>query len=333
MESEFAGLSLDDEEEEILQAQGDSDSVNNEEFLSLVGCFLTASIIHYPTMKSTMANLWHSAKGVQIRDLGEKRGEDPLKVPLISSPFWVQIHDVPIGFYSYNLAMQLGKFIGIFQEYDGSSLGKENMNFMPIRVQVDIRHPLKRKKQVMFKNKCSYVRFKYERLTPFFYFYCGRLGHNDSFCEAKMEAGVEVDMMGWDLSLRAQSRRAQAMRSVWLREEGGSGGGMGKRGEFKGNNEWGSVGNFEESVDPILGFNLEGKRFSSRLERVRSLTVNSQMAMEHDLENEMIVGEERKKRARKDIEDGSEMEWRNRRLHGINHLLLAAAKRQADRSQ
>ncbi|MFQ6660608.1 hypothetical protein Gotur_029059, partial [Gossypium turneri] len=64
MESEFAGLSLDDEEEEILQAQGDSDSVNNEEFLSL-----------------------------------------------------------------------LGKFIGIFQEYDGSSLGKENMNFMRIRVQ------------------------------------------------------------------------------------------------------------------------------------------------------------------------------------------------------
>ncbi|MBA0789020.1 hypothetical protein Gotri_006729 [Gossypium trilobum] len=73
MESEFAGLSLDDDEEEILQAQGDSDSVNNEEFFSLVGCFLTASIIHYPAMKSTMANLWHLVKGVQIRDLGEKR--------------------------------------------------------------------------------------------------------------------------------------------------------------------------------------------------------------------------------------------------------------------
>ncbi|MBA0789019.1 hypothetical protein Gotri_006729 [Gossypium trilobum] len=93
--------------------------------------------------------------------------------------------------------MQLGNFIGIFQEYDGSSLGKENMNFMRIRVQVDIRRPLKRKKQ----------------------------------------AGVKVDMMGWDLSLRAQSRRAQAMRSVWLREEGGFGGGMNKMGEFRGNNE------------------------------------------------------------------------------------------------
>ncbi|MFQ6647702.1 hypothetical protein Gotur_021921 [Gossypium turneri] len=136
MESEFGGLSLDDDDEEILQAQRDIESVSEEEVLSLVGCFLTASIIHYPAMKSTMPNLWHPFKGVQIRDLGEKR-------------------------------------------------------------------------------------FKYERLT-LCCFYCGRLGHNDSFCEAKMEARVEIDEMGWDFSLHAQSRRAQAMNSAWLREEGGS---------------------------------------------------------------------------------------------------------------
>ncbi|PPD83254.1 hypothetical protein GOBAR_DD19822 [Gossypium barbadense] len=47
------------------------------------------------------------------------------------------------------------------------------------------------------------------------------LSHNESFCEAKMEAGVEIDEMSWDLSLRAQSIRAQAMSSAWLREEGG----------------------------------------------------------------------------------------------------------------
>ncbi|MBA0813055.1 hypothetical protein Gohar_026938 [Gossypium harknessii] len=72
MESIFSGLSLDDDDEEILQAQGDTESVSEEEFLSLVRCFLTVSIIHYPAMKSTMANLWHPVKGVQIRDLGEK---------------------------------------------------------------------------------------------------------------------------------------------------------------------------------------------------------------------------------------------------------------------
>ncbi|MBA0575935.1 hypothetical protein Golob_027549, partial [Gossypium lobatum] len=54
-----------------------------------------------------------------------QRGEDPLKIPLIYSPSWVQIHDVPIGFVSKNLAIQMGNFIGEFMEYDGSNLGKE----------------------------------------------------------------------------------------------------------------------------------------------------------------------------------------------------------------
>ncbi|MBA0862379.1 hypothetical protein Goshw_007750, partial [Gossypium schwendimanii] len=35
-----------------------------------------------------------------------------------------------------------------------------------------------------------------------------------------MALGVEVADMGWDLSLQAQSRRALAMNTVWLREEG-----------------------------------------------------------------------------------------------------------------
>ncbi|MBA0681719.1 hypothetical protein Goari_023500, partial [Gossypium aridum] len=72
MESDFVGLTLDEEEEAILRVQVDSDSVREEKALSLVGYFLTASIIHYLAMKSTMANLWHPVRGVQIRDLGEK---------------------------------------------------------------------------------------------------------------------------------------------------------------------------------------------------------------------------------------------------------------------
>lgn len=203
-------------------------------------------------MKSTMANLWHPVQGVQIRDLGEKRylfqffhimdlervlkgslwtfnnhllilshlqqGEEPLKVSLIYSPFWVQIHDVPIFLFSEKLAEQSGNFLGDFLEYDGSGRGKENRNYMRIRAKLDIRRPLKRKKQVLFNGRCSYVRFKYECLS-LFCFYCGRLGYSDSFYEAKMMLDVEVAKMGWDLSLRTQSRRALSMTSIWLREE------------------------------------------------------------------------------------------------------------------
>ncbi|MFQ6623906.1 hypothetical protein Gotur_004234 [Gossypium turneri] len=162
MERELANLSLDDKEDKILQTQMDLHSVSVEIDLCLVGCFLTASVIHFPAMRSTMANLWLPVKGAQISDLGKEmflfkffhkmdlervlkgspwtfnnhllmlhwleKEEDPLKVPLIFVCFWVQIHEVPPGF--------------------------------------------------------------------------------------------DVAEMGWDLSLRAQSRRSLAMSSVWLREDG-----------------------------------------------------------------------------------------------------------------
>ncbi|KAH1074491.1 hypothetical protein J1N35_026819 [Gossypium stocksii] len=73
MESDFAGLTLNEEEEVILQIQAIPDLEREEGVFRLVGCFLTASIIHFQAMKSTMANLWHPIQGVQIRDLGEMR--------------------------------------------------------------------------------------------------------------------------------------------------------------------------------------------------------------------------------------------------------------------
>lgn len=67
----MVALSLDDQEDEIDEAQRQvgSSVMENE---NLIGCFLTASIIHFPTMRSTLVNLWHSIKGVEILDLGKK---------------------------------------------------------------------------------------------------------------------------------------------------------------------------------------------------------------------------------------------------------------------
>ncbi|KAL1163005.1 hypothetical protein V6Z11_A07G239200 [Gossypium hirsutum] len=80
----------------------------------------------------------------------------------------------------------------------------------------------------MYRGSCTYVKFKYERLS-LFCFYCGRLGHNDSYFEANMALGIEIAELGWDLSLRAQSQMALSMNSVWLREE--------RKGRIKGNRQ------------------------------------------------------------------------------------------------
>ncbi|KAG8501475.1 hypothetical protein CXB51_003988 [Gossypium anomalum] len=144
-----------------------------------------------------------------------------------------------------------------------------------------------------------------------------RLGHNDSYCEAKMALGVEIAKLRWDLSLRAQSRMALAMNSTTEKTNQG----------------------FGRSYDPILGVNLEGKIEILNSKRDKQLIPSRFTDMEHDLEEEALMGEERKKRARGEMEvpaelgEGSTSVVRNKSVMEVNHLLSAAAKRQVDRTQ
>lgn len=165
---------------------------------------------------------------------------------------------------------------------------------MRIRAHIDIRRPLKWKKQVIFNGRCSYVKFRYERLSLFCFYY-GHFGHNDSFCEAKMLIGVKVAKLGWDLSLRAQSRKALSMNSIWLREDD-DGKSEGEKRYIRGstNRIWAADNTVRggKVINPILGFNLE--RGSSNLDLQKENKISDWMntVMEHDLEEGVIIGEE-----------------------------------------
>lgn len=167
---------------------------------------------------------------------------------------------------------------------------------MRIKAQIDIRRPSKRKKQVLFNGRCSYVRFKYERLS-LFYFYCDRLGHSDSFCKVKMLLEVEIVELGWDLSLRAQSCRALSMNSIWLRKEDDENheGDM-RNNQAPRNRIWNaySNGKSEKAIDPILGFSLKGGSLSYDTQKEKIQSELMQTRMEHDLEVSLL--EKREKR-------------------------------------
>ncbi|MBA0780176.1 hypothetical protein Gotri_004315 [Gossypium trilobum] len=174
-------MSLEDEGYKILEVQEDPDFVPEVVELSLVGCFLTASLIDYSTMRSTMRVLRRSPWTfnnhlLMLHHLG--KGKDPLKVPLIFINFWVQIHGVPPSFFTESLARQIGSFLGKFLEFNGTNLGK---------------------------GICTYLRIKVTTLEK------KEKRHNDSFCQAKMALRYKVSKIGWDLSLRANSGRARAM--------------------------------------------------------------------------------------------------------------------------
>ncbi|MBA0699614.1 hypothetical protein Goari_001229 [Gossypium aridum] len=72
MEKKIEGLNLEDGEEEGLLLSIDLGFQRPMYEHYLVGSFFTASVVHFPAMKNTMANLWHPLKGVQILDLGTR---------------------------------------------------------------------------------------------------------------------------------------------------------------------------------------------------------------------------------------------------------------------
>ncbi|KAG8496196.1 hypothetical protein CXB51_009529 [Gossypium anomalum] len=145
-----------------------------------------------------------------------------------------------------------------------------------------------------------------------------------------------------DLSLRAQSRRALSMKSIWLQEEKeGKWEGYGKDTRVLGVRSWGgeNMGQIGKGLDPTLGLNLKEGTFSISKKRDEFWKDHMQTAMEHDSEDGILEGEEGKKGQRGVMENSNEngesgnVMARSRRLVDSNSLLLAAAKRQADRAQ
>ncbi|XP_017628855.1 uncharacterized protein At4g02000-like [Gossypium arboreum] len=200
-----------------------------------------------------MADLWHPLQGVSITEMEDRRilfrfyskvdlkrvvdgmpwffnrhlivfhrvqkGEIPSAVPLWTTIFWVQVHNLPPGFFTEGMARQLGNFIGIFYEYDAALITKGVTKYMRIHVLLDVRSPLKRKKKISIgRNQCIYVLFQYEKL-PLFCFLCGRLGHGENFCPIRLALSDQQVEFGWDISLRATPMRGGQVVSRWLRDD------------------------------------------------------------------------------------------------------------------
>lgn len=92
---------------------------------------------------------------------------------------------------------------------------------MRLKIRLDVRKPLKRRKKICKKDKTEImVNYKYEKLGDFC-FVCGMLSHTKRVCQKKLEAGAEEIVKDWGPSLRAQPRRMTGGNlSKWLREDG-----------------------------------------------------------------------------------------------------------------
>lgn len=186
IDQRIAGLRLDDEENESFVLEGDIEEDVNRFELCLVGRLLTEKSINVRAMKSKLADVWKPAMGISIKDLEQNvflfqffkkedmqwvmnggpwsfdnamlaletvaAGENPAEVKTWYVNIWIQIHNLPMGYMLETVGKQLGNFFGEFLEYDAKNNTSIWRDCMRVRIRLDTRKPLKRKKKISKKD-------------------------------------------------------------------------------------------------------------------------------------------------------------------------------------
>lgn len=216
------------------------EQVNRYE-LCLVGRFLTEKNINARAMTSIMVDIWKPTMRINIKEIDPgiflfqfyhredllwvfnggswlfnnamlvmnkiPPGEEPLNVSLWFLEMWIQIHDLPKGFMSKVVGKQLGDSFGEFVQYDAKNNSSIWMEYMRLKIRVDVRKPLKRRKKVKRKDGKEFVvTCKYERLGDFC-FICGLVSHTERFCKRNIDKRSEAGAKYWGTWLRAAPRR------------------------------------------------------------------------------------------------------------------------------
>lgn len=147
-------------------------------------------------------------------------GQNPAEVKSCFLNIWIQLYNLPVGYMLETVGKQLGNFFGEFLEYDAKNNASIWRECMRVRIRINVRKPIKRKKKIVKKNGQEFIVVcKYERLGEFC-FSCGLVSHTDRFCRSSTGMGDEGVAKEWGSWLRAPPRRvAGQVQSKWVREE------------------------------------------------------------------------------------------------------------------
>ncbi|KAL8135008.1 hypothetical protein AgCh_009873 [Apium graveolens] len=104
--------------------------------------------------------------------------------------------------------------------YDGKNNASIWVEYMRVKIKLDVRKPLKKRKKIKRKNGTEFVvSCKYERLGDFC-FVCGHVTHTERFCRQNLDNRGEESLKEWGGWLRGLPRRiVNQNRSKWLRDE------------------------------------------------------------------------------------------------------------------
>jgi hypothetical protein len=102
-----------------------------------------------------------------------------------TSPFWIQIHGLPLENMTIKNAVAIGKGLGSFLKVDDNAGGKITFrSYLRVLIEIKVLEPLK--PGFYFKRENEeplWISFIYERLD-FYCTLCGKIGHKQSNCSA-----------------------------------------------------------------------------------------------------------------------------------------------------
>ncbi|KAI4976821.1 hypothetical protein ZWY2020_050428 [Hordeum vulgare] len=137
----------------------------------------------------------------------------PSTIALDKIDIWIQIHDLPDGFYP--MIKALSSTVGEYIYVEPKSPDFEG-NFFWVCVKIDVTKPLKNAVSLVIRKKREIFRVKYERL-PDWCAVCGMLGHTFKECGDGVHDPKKLVF--------------KDLRAVWFRGSSqGPGGGRGSRG-------------------------------------------------------------------------------------------------------
>ncbi|KAL3517694.1 hypothetical protein ACH5RR_020283 [Cinchona calisaya] len=145
-------------------------------------------------------------------------GKIPEELQFSFSPFWVQVHGLPLNYLTKENGLKIAQVLGKFSFLDGKK-GFDGMvlcrKFLRIRVVLDVRKPLLCGFWVSRTELSDiWIEFKYEKLGVFCY-KCGRIGNNYRACKfpagkAKFGPWLQAEPLADFLGVSSSSSSASA---------------------------------------------------------------------------------------------------------------------------